>query len=185
MYHIKDEASSTSERGVPSGETNSRTGVLQPCFVCSDRNNSKEIVKYSMATCTIWNRLSLEQKRAMVNFIKHPFAKDNQKSIDCKKGIGICRHCSEFNEHHFLLCQEKVFKEGMANMGCPLGDPGGRSKNRLSGPGKVGQLIILRMTILPLVVFLIKSRRKYVGRDCIPFLEKKMTPKRRKIIKLL
>ena len=119
-----------SEKGVSSEEIYSGTGVLQPCLVCSNRNSSREIVKHSMATCAIWNRLSLEQKKAMVNCIKHPFAKDNHKSVDCKKGIGTCKHCFEFNEHHFLLCLGKVFKTGMASKECSYGDPGVIIKNR-------------------------------------------------------
>ena len=50
---IIDKILSTSEKGDLSEETNSRTGVLQPCLVCIDRNNSREIFKHSMATCAI------------------------------------------------------------------------------------------------------------------------------------
>ena len=113
-----------------------------------------------MATCTIWNGLSLGQKKAMVNCIKHPFAKDNHKSVDCKRGIGICKHCSELNEHHYLLCPEKALKKGKTIMGRLSVDPRGTLRTSVSEPKKVGQLRILGITILLSAGLVSKSRRK-------------------------
>ena len=80
---------------------------LKPCLACNkDGVTNSEGTRHPMASCDLWNNLSLEDKKGLVGCLKHPFSKTHSTE-DCVKNIRPCQNCHNTN-HHFLLCSKKI-----------------------------------------------------------------------------
>ena len=78
---------------------------FDPCLACNvDGATDLEATCHNMATCDVWNSLTLAEKKAKVSCHKHPFS--NHKTEDCEDEV-ICKKCNH-NNHHFLLCHSKT-----------------------------------------------------------------------------
>ena len=77
---------------------------LGPCLACyKDGADITEEMQHRTGGCNNWKRLSLVDKKKLVNCLKHPFAKDGHKTVDCQEEFRGCRNCDSKN-HHTLLC---------------------------------------------------------------------------------
>ena len=61
-----------------SKQPSTKSNSLNPCLACNkDGATNTEVTRHPMASCALWNGLSLDDKKSLVGCIKHPFSKDN------------------------------------------------------------------------------------------------------------
>ena len=48
-----------------------------------------ERMHHKTGDCSIWRKLTLENKRKLVHCLKHPFSSDGHKMEECEKNVSV------------------------------------------------------------------------------------------------
>ena len=86
-------------------ESSSNPEPTLPCLACK-RNNVADSYSFThnMRSCLVWEGLSHQERVSLVKCVKHPFAKDNHTTSECRRSIGSCIYCLKQNDHNSMLC---------------------------------------------------------------------------------
>ena len=109
-FHINSSPSQGGMLHEASGPPPASEIRFAPCLACSDGATDLNVVRHNMETCEVWNNLTIDEKKAKVKCVKHPFTKQHTTE-DCHEEIPNCRKC-HYNNHHHLMCFAKNDKQG-------------------------------------------------------------------------
>ena len=77
-----------------------------PCLACHKEGAQvTEEMRHKTGDCSLWRKLTLENKKKLVNCVKHPFSPDCHKTENCERSVR-CNICSS-TQHHSLLCDKR------------------------------------------------------------------------------
>ena len=109
-FHINSSPSQEGMLHEASGPPPTSEIRFAPCLACSDGATDLNVVRHNMETCEVWNSLTIDEKKAKVKCVKHPFTKQH-RTEDCNEEIPNCKKC-HYNNHHHLMCFAKNDKNG-------------------------------------------------------------------------